>query len=50
MPELPEVETTLRGIRPHLEGRILKGVTVLVHHLGPCLLLRELPVLAWPPL
>lgn len=23
MPELPEVETTLRGIRPHLEGRTL---------------------------
>ena len=28
MPELPEVETTLRGIRPHLEGRILSAVTV----------------------
>ncbi|MBG33095.1 bifunctional DNA-formamidopyrimidine glycosylase/DNA-(apurinic or apyrimidinic site) lyase [Alcanivorax sp. IL3] len=28
MPELPEVETTLRGIRPHLEGRTLKAVTV----------------------
>ncbi|MDX1802990.1 MAG: DNA-formamidopyrimidine glycosylase family protein, partial [Alcanivorax sp.] len=28
MPELPEVETTLRGIRPHLEGRLLKQVVV----------------------
>ncbi len=28
MPELPEVETTLRGIRPHLQGRTLKAVTV----------------------
>ena len=36
MPELPEVETTLRGIRPHLQGRILKSVTV-----------RE-PRLRWP--
>ena len=28
MPELPEVETTLRGIRPHLEGRTLREVIV----------------------
>ena len=28
MPELPEVETTLQGIRPHLEGRVLRGVDV----------------------
>lgn len=28
MPELPEVETTLRGIRPWLEGRRLEAVTV----------------------
>ena len=28
MPELPEVETTLRGIRPHLAGRRIAGVTV----------------------
>ena len=28
MPELPEVETTLRGIRPHLQGRTLKKVVV----------------------
>lgn len=28
MPELPEVETTCRGIRPHLEGRQITAVTV----------------------
>ncbi len=28
MPELPEVETTLRGVRPYLEGRHIAGVTV----------------------
>ncbi|MZR62869.1 bifunctional DNA-formamidopyrimidine glycosylase/DNA-(apurinic or apyrimidinic site) lyase [Alcanivorax sp. DP30] len=28
MPELPEVETTLRGIRPHLEGQVLSEVVV----------------------
>lgn len=28
MPELPEVETTRRGIAPHLEGRNIKGLTV----------------------
>ncbi len=28
MPELPEVEVTRRGIRPHVEGRILTGATV----------------------
>ena len=28
MPELPEVETTLRGIRPHLEGQTLREVVV----------------------
>lgn len=28
MPELPEVETTRRGIAPHLEGRRLKGAVV----------------------
>jgi formamidopyrimidine-DNA glycosylase len=26
MPELPEVETVVRGLRPHLEGRILAAV------------------------
>lgn len=36
MPELPEVETTLRGIAPHLEGRIIKQVVV-----------RQ-PLLRWP--
>lgn len=28
MPELPEVETTRRGIEPHLEGRIIKDLIV----------------------
>ncbi|MDR0716847.1 MAG: bifunctional DNA-formamidopyrimidine glycosylase/DNA-(apurinic or apyrimidinic site) lyase [Azoarcus sp.] len=28
MPELPEVEITCRGIRPHVEGRTLSAVTV----------------------
>jgi formamidopyrimidine-DNA glycosylase len=28
MPELPEVETVVRGLRPHLEGRSLARVTV----------------------
>ena len=28
MPELPEVETTLRGIRPHLEGRRIRDLKV----------------------
>ena len=28
MPELPEVETTLRGIEPHLTGRVLSEVLV----------------------
>lgn len=28
MPELPEVETTCRGIRPHLVGKQLRSVTV----------------------
>ena len=28
MPELPEVETTRRGIAPHLAGRTVSGVTV----------------------
>lgn len=28
MPELPEVETTLRGIRPFLEGQVLREVIV----------------------
>jgi formamidopyrimidine-DNA glycosylase len=36
MPELPEVETTRRGIAPHLEGRKITGVVV-----------RE-PRLRWP--
>ena len=28
MPELPEVETTCRGIAPHIEGRVIKQVIV----------------------
>ena len=28
MPELPEVETTKRGITPHIQGRQVKGVHV----------------------
>ncbi len=28
MPELPEVETTRRGILPHIEGRIIDDVTI----------------------
>jgi formamidopyrimidine-DNA glycosylase len=28
MPELPEVETTCRGVRPHVEGRTLSGLRV----------------------
>ncbi len=28
MPELPEVETTLRGLAPHLDGQIVKGVVI----------------------
>jgi formamidopyrimidine-DNA glycosylase len=28
MPELPEVETVVRGLAPHLEGRVLKSVRV----------------------
>lgn len=33
MPELPEVETVLRGLRPHLEGTCLLGATVRDHRL-----------------
>jgi formamidopyrimidine-DNA glycosylase len=28
MPELPEVETVVRGLKPHLEGRVLAGATL----------------------
>jgi formamidopyrimidine-DNA glycosylase len=28
MPELPEVETTRRGIAPHIEGRRITGTIV----------------------
>lgn len=33
MPELPEVETTRRGIAPHLVGRTVSGVVVRDHRL-----------------
>ena len=33
MPELPEVETTCRGIAPHLMGRRIDGVVVREHRL-----------------
>jgi formamidopyrimidine-DNA glycosylase len=33
MPELPEVETTRRGIAPHVEGRTVRTVLVLDHRL-----------------
>lgn len=37
MPELPEVETVVRGLRPHLVGRTVAAV----RHVSPHLLLRE---------
>lgn len=33
MPELPEVETTRRGIAPHVEGKQFTGVTIRQHQL-----------------
>lgn len=33
MPELPEVETTLRGIAPHVVGRKIRKITVRNHRL-----------------
>ncbi len=33
MPELPEVETTIKGIRPFAEGRTVAGVIVRQRHL-----------------
>ena len=46
MPELPEVETTRRGIEPHVLGVIVKAVTVRQGHLRwpvPPELERQLP-------
>ncbi len=46
MPELPEVETTCRGITPHLLGRCVTGVVVREPRLRwpvPAALVRELP-------
>ncbi|WP_295366759.1 DNA-formamidopyrimidine glycosylase family protein, partial [Thiolapillus sp.] len=28
MPELPEVETTRRGIKPHIRGKTITGVII----------------------
>ena len=33
MPELPEVETTLRGVRPYVVGQVIKTVVVRQRHL-----------------
>lgn len=33
MPELPEVETTLRGIAPHVLGHVIQSITVRNHRL-----------------
>lgn len=46
MPELPEVETTRRGITPHLLGRCIQSVVIRNPHLRwkvPAALARELP-------
>lgn len=46
MPELPEVETTKRGIEPHITGAIVKAVTVRQRNLRwpiPQTIDRELP-------
>ena len=32
MPELPEVETTRRGLEPHLSGQVIR--TAVVRHRG----------------
>jgi formamidopyrimidine-DNA glycosylase len=33
MPELPEVETTLRGLAPHMQGQLITGVVIRNAHL-----------------
>jgi formamidopyrimidine-DNA glycosylase len=46
LPELPEVETTRRGIAPHVEGKRVKAVLVRDHRLRwpiPATLAAELP-------
>src|SRR5690606_2751940 len=43
MPELPEVETMVRGIRPHVEGR---RITKVLACPSPCRPISVLPVLA----
>ena len=46
MPELPEVETTRRGISPHIRGREVTAITVRERRLRwpiPRALSRELP-------
>ena len=32
MPELPEVETIISGLRPHLEGFSIKSIVILFNH------------------
>lgn len=47
MPELPEVETTVRDLRPHVEGRTFAAVKVeiprMVHAPAPAEFVRALP-------
>ena len=46
MPELPEVETTRRGIEPHLRGRRIAAIRVREHRLRwpvPAALVEQLP-------
>lgn len=46
MPELPEVETTRRGVEPHVHGRIVRAVYIHDRRLRwpiPAALARELP-------
>lgn len=35
MPELPEVETMVRGIRPHVEGRVIREMRLVPCHCRP---------------
>ena len=46
MPELPEVETTRRGLTPHIKGKTIRAVIVRNKHLRwpvPASLARDLP-------
>ena len=44
MPELPEVETTKEGIRPHLEGQVIH----IINHFGIGFQLGVLPGFGQP--